>query len=503
MLRSRGWDGEFINELPGSTDIQYAFKHALTQEVAYNSILSERCKLLHEGAGQAIEAIFSGQLDDHVSELARHYKRADNVHKAIEYSQRAGQQAIQRCAHAEAISVLTDAIDLVQRLPDRSERIERELSLQLAIGPALSAIKGWGSPEAVRAYTRAQELCGRLNNSPEVFPMLYGSCFMRWLRGEFRTAYEIADDLMRRAKIADDPAVLLYAHHALGQVSFFMGNLQAGLCNLEKALSLYDPAVHSRLTSRYAAVDAKVHCQGVLANVLLQLGYPERAMMTAKQVVAWAQSLSHPYSLIFAEYVISGMLRDQNDVHGVQERTEQGIALCAQYGEPNFEAFMTIRRGWAIAQQGHAAEGVSQIRATLETLRARGIEANRSWDLCLLAETCRASGKLDDGLTALSEALSLVEEQENRLYEAEIRRRRGELLLLADQAASAEAMQCFREAIEVARRQTGLRWDQVRLKGAYFMSCAGRMARRQLIHCDNRAQDDAAPYVFTSLRGGR
>src|ERR1700747_2913592 len=102
--------------------------------------------------------------------------------------------------------------------------------------------------------------------------------------------------------------------------------------------------------------------------------------------------------------MLSGVLHDQNDIRATQERAEQGIVLCIQYGEPNFEAFMTVRRGWALAQQGQAAEGVTQIRAALETLRARGIEADRPWDLCLLADACRVSGKLDDGMAALSEA---------------------------------------------------------------------------------------------------
>jgi hypothetical protein len=141
------------------------------------------------------------QLDRHLSELARHYRLADNTVKSIEYLERAGQQAMQRCAHAEAIAVLTGAIDLIPRLPTTEDRIERELSLQLNVGPASFAIKGWGSPEAIQAYARAQELCGQLNNSREVFPTLYGPFFVHWLRGEFRTAYEAADDLMRPARL--------------------------------------------------------------------------------------------------------------------------------------------------------------------------------------------------------------------------------------------------------------------------------------------------------------
>ena len=94
--------GEFIYEQPAVGDIEYIFKHALTQEVAYNSLLIERRKLLHERAGQALESLFAGQLDDHLDELAHHYSRSDNIEKAVEYLGRAGQQAAQRSAYADA-----------------------------------------------------------------------------------------------------------------------------------------------------------------------------------------------------------------------------------------------------------------------------------------------------------------------------------------------------------------------------------------------------------------
>jgi len=116
-------------------------------EVAYNSLLIERRKLMHERAGQALESIFPEQLDDHLTQLAHHYSHSDNVSKAVEYLGRAGQQAMQRSAYADAINDLVAAIDLLQRLPDGPERIQRELALQLALGSALIAVKGWAALE--------------------------------------------------------------------------------------------------------------------------------------------------------------------------------------------------------------------------------------------------------------------------------------------------------------------------------------------------------------------
>jgi class 3 adenylate cyclase len=156
--------GEFIYEQPAATGVEYVFKHALTQEVAYNSLLIERRKQLHERAGQALESIFVDQLDDHLTQLAHHYSCSDNLDKAIEYLGRAGKQALQRSAHTAAIGNLTEAIDLLQRLPDGPERIRRELLLQLVLGPALIAIKGYAASEVEQAFTRARELCERLDD---------------------------------------------------------------------------------------------------------------------------------------------------------------------------------------------------------------------------------------------------------------------------------------------------------------------------------------------------
>jgi class 3 adenylate cyclase len=126
---------EFIYEQPAVGDVEYSFKHALTQEVAYNSVLIERRKLLHERAGQALESMFAGQLDDHLEELAHHYSRSDNLEKAVEYLGLAGQQAAQRSSYADAIKRLRAAIDLLHKLPDSPKRIQQELLLQLALGP--------------------------------------------------------------------------------------------------------------------------------------------------------------------------------------------------------------------------------------------------------------------------------------------------------------------------------------------------------------------------------
>jgi predicted ATPase len=176
--------GEFIYEQPVFPDPEYSFKHALTQEVAYNSVLIERRRLLHERAGAAIEQIWSDRLDDHLSELARHYERSGNTRKALEYLGRAGQQAMVRSGHAEAVGLFTSALELLKTLPETPERIRQELALQLGLGPVLQCMKGLAAPEVDSAYTRARELCQQLGETPQLWPRsLWTLARFRFTRG--------------------------------------------------------------------------------------------------------------------------------------------------------------------------------------------------------------------------------------------------------------------------------------------------------------------------------
>jgi predicted ATPase len=445
---------EFIYEQPAIGDIEYSFKHALTQEVAYNSVLIERRKQLHERAGLALESMFVEQLDDHLGDLAHHYSHSDNAAKAVEYLERAGQQALQRSVYAGALSSLSAALNLLHRLPDSPERIQRELLLQMAVGPALIAIKGRAAPEVERAYTRARELCELLGDPPELFPALLGLWYVLLLRAELRTAYELAEQLLRRAQSAHNPALLLYARYALGVTSFRMGELLPAREHLETAISLYDPERHRPLIFRYLGVDAGVYCLSYAAWTLWHLGYPDQALSRGNGALALAQGLSLPLSLAFAEFFFGELCQSRGEVSAAQETAESLIALCAEHEFPDWLAMATSLRGWAMAEQGHNEEGIAQIYEGLAAYRALGAELYRPYSLTLLAEACMEMGRLDDGLNALTEALAAADEHENRIHEPEIHRLKGELRLKQDDSNTAEAQSCFERAIEIARKQS-------------------------------------------------
>jgi class 3 adenylate cyclase/predicted ATPase len=456
---SRLQASEFIYEQPAAGDVEYTFKHALTQEVAYNALLVERRKLLHERAGLALESMFAGQLEDHLDELAYHYSRSDNVAKAVEYLRRAGQQALQRSAYADAISSLSAAIDLLQLLPDSPERIQREVLLELEAGPALLAVKGYAAPETGWAYTRARELCEQLGDPPGLFSALYGLWVHHLLRGELPRAYELAERLLRLAQEEHNPALLGQAQHALGSTSYWMGRFVPAIEHLQKATSLYDPEGKLPLMIQYGGADAWVRCLSYQAMALWQLGYPDQALKRGKDTLALARRLSHPFSLAFAGWCFGVMWQLRREASAALKHAESMIALSAEHGFTDQLAWATGLRGWAMTEHGRNEGGIAQIQEGLALSRARGAELWRPHGLCMLADACRETGRLDEGLGALTEALAAADEYENHHCEAEIHRLKGELLLKQNDSNATEAQSCIQRAIEIARKQSAKSWE--------------------------------------------
>jgi predicted ATPase len=161
---------EFIYEQPAVGDVEYTFKHPLTQEVSYNSVLLERRKILHDRIGAAIEMLYPQSIDDHVSELARHYVGGNNI-DIYEYSFRAGKQAAVRGAHGAAGSFFRVALNIIRAMPETSARDRREVEVLNQFGISLSDLKsGFSAPEVRATYDRAAELFGRLGSDPISIP---------------------------------------------------------------------------------------------------------------------------------------------------------------------------------------------------------------------------------------------------------------------------------------------------------------------------------------------
>ena len=458
---------EFLYETCLFPELEYTFKHALTQEVAYNALLLERRRGLHERTGQAIEALFPSRLAEHYGALAHHYSRSGNAGKAVEYLQRAGQQAVQRSAYAEAISHVTTALDLLRTLPDTIERAQQELVLQTTLAQSWRATKGIASPEVERAATRARKLCKQVGETRQLFPVLLMLEGVYRLRAEVATARELGEQLLRLAQHTQEPVLLAEAHATLGMTLYTLGELVSARAHLEQVMAIYCSQSHGSQALR-SLPGSWVSCLSYVAWILWLLGYPDQALEKSQEALTLAQEQAHPYSLARALLWAAGLRQFRRERAEAQARAEAAMILSTEQGFPNWLPIATIQWGWALATQGHGGEGIAQIHQGLAAMRATGVELGRPHWLALLAEAYGHVGQTQEGLKVLSEALATVHSRAGRWWEAELYRLKGELLLQSGvqglesevltpdpelQTRDAEAEACLHQALEIACHQ--------------------------------------------------
>ena len=328
--------GEFIYEQPALGEAEYTFKHALTQEVAYNSVLMERRRLLHERTGEAIEALFKDRIDDHLAELAHHYSRSANTRKAVEYLFRAGSQAMMaRSAYPEAVTRLSSALEFLKRLPDDAERARTELAVQSRLLPSIGAVKGWAAPELEPLYARARELCAQIHDPALTFPVLFEQWLTRWWKLELHDALELADELLAMAEEVKDPKMLLSANWARGTTLLQLGDLVSANEHLEKALAVFD--LRQPLPDGQAEL-RRVGSLGHLYFSLFGLGYPDRAWVKSRETLEMAQRSSNPFILAAASCYAAQYNLVRGDGPAAQKHAEEAMALIEAFGFQSFSA---------------------------------------------------------------------------------------------------------------------------------------------------------------------
>jgi predicted ATPase len=446
--------GEFVYEQPAFPDPEYTFKHALTQEVAYQSLLGERRGALHERTAQAIEELYREALDEHYGDLAHHYGRTENTPKAVEYLLLAGEQAVQRSAYTEAIDQLNRGVERVANLPETRERTRQELLLQLALGEALVVTRGYTAPEVEHAYVRARDLCEQADEAPQLFRALLGLHQHRLARGEFGQVRELAEQLLGVARETGDPAHWLEAHVATGEISHWRGEFHQARERLEEAIRRYDPQQHRSHEYLYSSADPAVWALFYLTPALWGLGYPDQASTRSREALALARELAHPFSQALTLCNASRAHWVRGESQAALEEAEALIALSSEHGFPFWLGIGTFMRASALADQGRLPEAIAEMGTVLEALRAAGAVLGWPFFLAILAEAHARAGQVEEGLAVISEALEFVARTGERDYEAEVRRVEGGLLLARSPSDPAGAEASFREALDVAGQQS-------------------------------------------------
>jgi class 3 adenylate cyclase/DNA-binding winged helix-turn-helix (wHTH) protein/predicted ATPase len=445
-------DAELLYQHGVPPQATYLFKHALIQDAAYQSLLKSTRQQVHQRIAEVLATQFPASVETQPELVAQHYTAAGCPEPAVVYWQRAGELASARSAHLEAISHYTTGIALLRTLPETPARLQHAVLLHSALGAALQMTKGQAAPEVEHAYTQAHALCQQLGETPQLVPVLVGLWRFCIVRPQLHRAREISETLLRLAQQAPNPVLAVIAHYALGVTWFWLGALPAARVHLEEGIARYRPDQRRALVFR-TGQDPGVACRLFAAATLWLLGYPVQALARVHEALALAHALSQPYSLAFARCVAAMVAQFRRDVPAMHEQAEAAVALSTEQGFPLWGALGASLQGWALALQGQGEAGMAQIGQGIATGRSTGAAVAIPYLCTLLADVAAHLGHIEDGLQALAEAHTLVEQHEERWWEAEVCRLRGVLVLRQPGTPQAEAETWLQRALDVARRQ--------------------------------------------------
>jgi tetratricopeptide (TPR) repeat protein len=436
---------EFIYEQPAIGGVEYSFKHALTLEVAYASILSERRRLLHGLIAESIEALHKGVLDDHVEQLAHHYENSANTVKAVDYLRQAGDQAVNRASYTQALGRFNRALKLLEKLPENAEREVRELALRNAISPVLIATKGFAAAELEHNQVRAQSLAERVGAPPDLLRAIQGLYIFYASRGRFNDARTLAEKSVALAEAAANPVLLSGAQIILGQTLGWTGNLVDAGVHLKLARKQYDP---SRSSPEWTQLQLFALSEG--ASNLCCLGYPDQARDMANEVLTLASGQSDPFGLAIGFDTICYTHCLQRNYLALREPAARLEVTSTESGFPSYLALARMYKGVTLADGGEPREGIECLVRGLADYRAIGTQLSVPVFLSMLAEAHAKDGDRAKASTVLQEAFDVAAKTGERQLQSELHRIRGGLLL---ETNSADAQAEVTTAIKIAAEQ--------------------------------------------------
>jgi tetratricopeptide (TPR) repeat protein len=439
--------GEFIYEQPAVGDTEYIFKHALTQEVSYNSVLIERRKQLHERIGEALEALFTGQLEDHLSELAHHYGRSASRAKAFEFLHRAGDQAVGRASYAEGESYFAAALEALVAMPESPERDAGELRVRGSFGKALMATKGFGAPEVRDMAARARALAEKTANLSELVQQLWTEVLNAHVRGDYPTATALTDQLLEVAQREGSPASLGAGHLRQFISRFYRGDCLGAEEHFERGRAFFDAP--SFVQTRGAEAAAFGH-----ASLSAWVG--GRADIARERIRGCLEGTQrNPYDVAFGQMMAAFLYVLLGEFERAEALAAKALAQSEERGFPDVVRWSLAYLGWARGELGRTGEGVALLRQTVASATASGVRIRIVMYLTQLARVQMLDGAIADAFGTIEEALRANPEE--LWYRPETYRVRGELRLKHGDRSLAEAD--FREAIALAQKMSAKAWE--------------------------------------------
>ena len=447
-----------IQRLNGKPLSSYRFRHILFQKYLYNSLDEVERVHLHEQLGTVLEELYSTQeeIPAVALQLARHFKEAGILEKAIYYLQQAGENAVNLSAYHEGITHLNRGLELLQLLPDSSHRAQQELSLQLS---NIKARKYLGpTPEAREVIIRVRNLCQQLGEIEKLSRVLGELSTYHYVRAEYQSALEFASEALSLAQQAKDLILEMEGHWFLGFNHFCLGDYTTAKYHLDQAISFYNPELQHRSLVMLRGVDGGLSAMAYHACCLWCLGYPDQALRKSQEAITLAKSFGNPFTLADILTYAGCMLHEmRRDKQALRETAEELIKLVHDKDLQGWIGLSTRYLGASLAMQGKLQEATEKISAGMEISHRSCDFLNQSISLWSLATTMAEAGQIELALETLAQAKNVMEQTGERQWEVELHRLHAKLLTMMGDETGAESS--LVKAIDVSQKQQAKSWE--------------------------------------------
>ena len=443
----------------------YFFKHALVRDAAYSTLLREQRRALHGRIAETLESQFPEVSEKQPELLARHCTEAGQIEKAAALWGKAGLRSAQRSALVEAAEQLRRALDQIATLAPTSALRREEIKLQVALITPLLHVSGYAAPETRAAVERARlliEQAEALGEPPEdpvlLFSVLYGFWVANLVAFNGDVMRELAVQFLALADKQRATGPLMMAHRLMGLSLLHTGDIVDGRGHLDRAITLYDPAEHRPLATRFGQdVGAATLCWKSLAFWLL--GYPEAALADTEHALMVAREIGHSATLMYVLNFSAWTHIHCGNYATTNALVDEFSALKDQTGSVFWGAWGMMQRGCLLALTGKASDAVQTITCGVTAMRSTGTTMWMPFWLSYLARANAEIGQPDDARRCIGEAMAAVETAKERWCEAEVNRIAGEIALLSPEPDVAKAEAYFERALAVAREQQAKSWE--------------------------------------------
>ena len=442
----------------GAPYATYSFKHVLVRDAAYSTLLREPRRALHARIAETLESHFAEISESQPELIARHYREAGDVAKAVGYLSAAGDRALSHSALKEAHEHITQALQLITALPDDDIRRHGELKLQTALARTLQEQKGYADRQVGEAYTKAREFSKRVSDAGMHLAALYGLWAYRYLSGQPVAMLEQANEFLAFAEREGEPGPIMVGYRLVGTSRLINGYIADASDALYQALVRYDPDEHGAaspvgqsLRARFGH-DVSVTMYSYRSWALWLSGQPADAGKAAESLLERGDALGHDdQSRLYALWHAGMTYVLLRNVDKVAEIGSKLIELANDRQLPYWQALGDFLCGWHATRAGRAGDAVGLLQEGLRLWAQTGSRIFSPICLAFLAEAYAADDKLDLAHRTFEEALRTVSETGERWAEPEIHRLFGDIL--ARRGPSDASIANYERAIAVARAQ--------------------------------------------------